>query len=105
MEAGEAAVQEKKPRRSVPIKEEAGSVKDKAKKSLSKKWQSSSLSGGGQVVGAGGKDLVPKPPLRWGLRPRVLAMNLRVPSNINEKSSNFIEEHMKGFDDGGMPGK
>ena len=35
MEAGEAAVQEKKPRRSVTIKEEAGGVKDKAKKSFS----------------------------------------------------------------------
>ncbi|XP_073353675.1 uncharacterized protein [Aegilops tauschii subsp. strangulata] len=105
MKAGAAAVQEKKPRRSVTIKEEAGGVKDKAKKSLSKKRQSSLLSGGGQVVGAGGEDPVPKSPLRWGLRPRMPATNLRVPSNINEKSSNFIEERRKGFGAGGKPGK
>lgn len=104
-ETGAAPVQEKKPRRSVTIKEEAGGVKDKAKKSLSKKRQSSSLSGGGQVVGAGGEDPVPKPPLRWGLRPRAPAANLRVPSNINEKSSNFIEERRRGFGAGGKPGK
>ncbi|XP_048573415.1 uncharacterized protein LOC125553728 [Triticum urartu] len=104
-EAGAAAVQEKKPRRTVTIKEEAGGVKDKAKKSLSMKRQSSSLSGGGQVVGAGGEDPVPKPPLRWGLRPRMPAANLRVPSNINEKSSNFIEERRRGFGAGGKPGK
>uniref|UniRef100_A0ACD5WU39 Uncharacterized protein n=1 Tax=Avena sativa TaxID=4498 RepID=A0ACD5WU39_AVESA len=94
--AAAAAVQEKKVRKSVTIKEEPAGDKEKAKKSMSKKRQASLSSGA-----AGVEEPVPRPPLRWGLRPRMPAANLRVPSNINEKSSNFIEERRKGFGAGG----
>jgi hypothetical protein len=97
--AAAAAVQEKKVRKSVTIKEEPAGDKEKAKKSQSKKRQASSGSG------AGVEEPVPRPPLRWGLRPRMSSANLRVPSNINEKSSNFIEQRKKGFGAGGKPEK
>uniref|UniRef100_A0ACD5X1L0 Uncharacterized protein n=1 Tax=Avena sativa TaxID=4498 RepID=A0ACD5X1L0_AVESA len=92
-------VQEKKVRKSVTIKEEPAGEKEKAKKSMSKKRQASLSSG------AGVEEPAPRPPLRWGLRPRMPPANLRVPSNINEKSSNFIEERRKGFGAGGKPEK
>ena len=98
--AAAAAVQEKKVRKSVTIKEEPVGDKEKAKKLLSKKRQASSSSSG-----AGAEEPVPRPPLRWGLRPRMPSANLRVPSNINEKSSNFIEERKKRFGAGGKPEK
>jgi hypothetical protein len=97
--AAAPAVQEKKVRKSVTIKEEPAGNKEKAKKSLSKKRQASSVSG------AGVEEPVPRPPLRWGLRPRMPSANLRVASNINEKSSNFIEARRKGFGAGGKPEK
>ncbi|XP_047087350.1 uncharacterized protein LOC124699018 [Lolium rigidum] len=97
--AAAPAVQGKKVRKSVTIKEEPAGDKEKAKKSLSKKRQASSVSG------AGVEEPVPRPPLRWGLRPRMPSANLRVPSNINEKSSNFIEARRKGFGAGGKPEK
>ncbi|CAM0874046.1 unnamed protein product [Alopecurus aequalis] len=95
-----ALVQEKKVRKSVTIKEEPAGDKEKAKKLLSKKRQASLSSGG-----TGVEEPVPRPPLRWGLRPRMPSANLRVPSNINEKSSNFIEQRRKGFGAGGKPEK
>ncbi|XP_062197083.1 uncharacterized protein LOC133900027 [Phragmites australis] len=101
-----AAVEEiTKVRKAVTIKEdrpeEAGAGDKGApalekKKSMFKKRQASSSSG------AGGEEQGGRAPRRSGLRPRMPAVP-RVPSNINEQSSTFIEERRKGFGATGKP--
>lgn len=49
---------------------------------------------------AGASDLQQQPAQRWGLRPR-MASGLRVASNINQKSTDFIEQRRRGFGAGG----
>ena len=68
---------------------------ERKRSSLFKKRQASS-------AGAGGGDEQRAPPRRSGLRPR-MPPALRVPSNINERSSTFIEERRRSF--GGRGGK
>ncbi|TVU00798.1 hypothetical protein EJB05_53789, partial [Eragrostis curvula] len=100
-----AAAEETKIRKTVTIKEDqpeeasgAGGKKGapalERKKSLFKKRQASSSSGGA------GEEQGGKAPRRSGLWPRMPAV-LRVPSNINERSSTFIEERRKSFGTGG----
>jgi hypothetical protein len=87
-----AVVEETKVRKSVTIKEDrpADGAPPAAplerKRSLFKKRQASSSA-------AGDEQRVPR---RSGLRPRMPPV-LRVPSNINERSSTFIEERKKSF--------
>jgi hypothetical protein len=97
-----AVEEETKVRRTVTIKEdrpaqEGGGASATAtverKKSLFRKRQASSVAGGEEQGGA-------RVPKRSGLRPRMPQVP-RVPSNINERSSTFIEERKKGF--GGKP--
>lgn len=90
-----AAVGETKIRKTVTIKEDRpeegkGAPALERKKSLFRKRQASTSSSGG---GAGAEERAPR---RSGLRPRMPGV-LRVPSNINEKSSTFIEERRKSF--------
>ncbi|TKW02078.1 hypothetical protein SEVIR_8G221200v4 [Setaria viridis] len=90
------AVEETKVRKSVTIKEDrlpeqeggAPAAPLERKRSLFKKRQASSVGGGG--------DDEQRVPRRSGLRPRIPPV-LRVPSNINERSSTFIEERKKSF--------
>lgn len=102
------AVEETKVRRTVSIKEDrpapaqegssaAGSSATtvERKKSLFRKRQASSVAGGEEQQGGAAR--VPR---RSGLRPRMPQVP-RVPSNINERSSTFIEERKKNF--GGKP--
>ncbi|CAD6252950.1 unnamed protein product [Miscanthus lutarioriparius] len=101
-----AAVEETKVRRTVTIKEDrpaqeaggsgaasAATATVERKKSLFRKRQASSVAGGEEQGGA-------RVPKRSGLRPRMPQVP-RVPSNINERSSTFIEERKKSF--GGKP--
>lgn len=86
-------------RRTVTIKEDrpaqdgSGGASLERKKSLFRKRQASSVAGAEEQSGA-------RVPRRSGLRPR-MPQAPRVPSNINERSSSFIEERKKGF--GGKP--
>ncbi|GJN05004.1 hypothetical protein PR202_ga22597 [Eleusine coracana subsp. coracana] len=101
--AAAPAVEETKIRKTVTIKEDRpeegkGAPALERKKSLfSRKRQASTSSSGG---GAGEEQGGQRAPRRSGLRPRMPAV-LRVPSNINEKSSTFIEERRKSFGSGG----
>ncbi|XP_066336008.1 uncharacterized protein [Miscanthus floridulus] len=101
-----AVVEETKVRRTVTIKEDrpvqeaggsgaasAATATVERKKSLFRKRQASSVAGGEEQGGA-------RVPKRSGLRPRMPQVP-RVPSNINERSSTFIEERKKSF--GGKP--
>uniref|UniRef100_A0A0D9XUM1 Uncharacterized protein n=1 Tax=Leersia perrieri TaxID=77586 RepID=A0A0D9XUM1_9ORYZ len=100
-----APVPEKKVKKTVTIKEESkeesggasasASTSSAVKRLLSKKRQASSSQ-------LGGEEEKQKPPAarRSGLRPRMPSI-LRVPSNINERSSNFIEERKRSFGSGG----
>ncbi|CAO2149910.1 unnamed protein product [Urochloa humidicola] len=92
-----------KVRKTVTIKEQEGGSGGGApaatlerKRSLFKKRKASSVAAGGdggEQQGGGGAARVPR---RAGLRPRMPPV-LRVPSNINERSSTFIEERRKSF--------
>ncbi|KAJ1276582.1 hypothetical protein BS78_05G225400 [Paspalum vaginatum] len=90
--AAAPAAEETKVRRTVTIKDDRPAAEGAApapverKKSLFKKRQASS-------AGAGGDGEEPRAPRRSGLRPRMP----RVLSNINERSSTFIEERRMGF--------
>lgn len=95
-----AAVEETKARQSVTIKDDqpaaaadqqegGGAATVERKKSLFRKRQASSAAGEEQAAGGA--------PRRSGLRPRMP----RVPTNINERSSTFIQERRKGFGGGG----
>ncbi|KAL6908059.1 hypothetical protein ACP4OV_002229 [Aristida adscensionis] len=102
--AAAAAVEETtKVKKTVTIKEEAAGDKGapapapERKKSMFKKRQASSSAsvgggGGGEEEQAGGG----RPVRRSGLRPR-MPEALRVPSNINERSSTFIEQRKRSF--------
>ena len=82
-----------KVRKTVTIKEDRpeqeAATLERKRSSLFKKRQASS-------AGAGGGDEQRAPPRRSGLRPRMPPV-LRVPSNINERSSTFIEERRRSF--------
>lgn len=82
-----------KARKTVTIKEDRpeqeAATLERKRSSLFKKRQVSS-------AGAGGGDEQRAPPRRSGLRPRMPPV-LRVPSNINERSSTFIEERRRSF--------
>ncbi|KQJ87555.1 uncharacterized protein LOC100836892 [Brachypodium distachyon] len=92
---------EKKVKKTVTIKEEASETKGVKKaasvvKKRERQASSSSAAGDQQQQGEEGK----APAQRWGLRPR-MASGLRVASNINQKSTDFIEQRRRGFGAGG----
>uniref|UniRef100_A0A0A8XSI4 Uncharacterized protein n=1 Tax=Arundo donax TaxID=35708 RepID=A0A0A8XSI4_ARUDO len=100
------AVAETKVRKTMTIKEDRpeevagggnkGAAVLEKKKSMFKRRQASSS------LGAGGEEQGGRAPRRSGLRPRMPAV-LRVPSNIDERSSTFIKERRKIFGGAGNP--
>ncbi|KAL6654552.1 hypothetical protein ACP70R_008017 [Stipagrostis hirtigluma subsp. patula] len=99
-----AVAGETKVRKTVTIKEDrpeegAAAPALERKKSLFKKRQAAAASGG---EGGGDAEQGGRPVRRSGLRPRMPAVP-RVPSNINERSSTFIEERKRSFRGSGKP--
>ncbi|CAL4979170.1 unnamed protein product [Urochloa decumbens] len=92
-----AAVEEKetKVRKTVTIKEQEGGAPplERKRSSLFKKRRAPEEAAASEQQQGGAAARVPR---RAGLRPRMPAV-LRVPTNINERSSTFIEERRKSF--------